>query len=89
MASLEDLNKHRWHYQPSLEVKNLTIHRVATHFLNDYGVHVGKQTSRPGAHLPADSEPMKRYRAYVNESNERLGIHPRLIAYWDQICWTV
>ena len=34
--------------------------------------------------MPYDSQPMQNYRGYINESVETLGVHGRLICYWDQ-----
>jgi len=35
--------------------------------------------------VPYESEPMKQYRDHINSSWENLGVHERLIGYFDQI----
>ena len=40
---------------------------------------------KPGAHLSYNDPAMEDYRNYINTSSGSLGVHERLIAYWDQI----
>jgi len=89
--TVADLKKNAWEYQHLIDGSNVCIEQQTKSFMKKFGVSSYTQTSRPGAHLPYESEPMKRYRNYINRSVEEKGIHPRLILYWDQVwvlLWT-
>ena len=53
--------------------------------METYGAKQYRQNKRPGAHLSCEAEPMKRYRAYVNDSVKKKNVNQRLIFYWDQV----
>jgi len=84
-AVLDDLAKEKWEYQPTIDIANLNLRHHVKLMMKEYGVNRYKNSKMPGAHLPYNSEPMVEYRKHINEAQFKLGVHPRLILYWDQI----
>jgi len=83
--TVDDLRRSAWQYQEQIDDSTIAWHHQVKSFMKNFAVNSYTQSSRPGAHLPYESEPMKRYRNFINNATVEHGVHPQLILYWDQV----